>query len=113
MRDGQPNTLDVHVDNTDERLVIRPVGEIDLSTSPTLRASLQAALAGGTCPVFVDLASVPYMDSSGVATLVEALQICRRSKRDLSLVKLTERVLSIFTISKLDTVFTICDDMNC
>jgi anti-sigma B factor antagonist len=113
MREGHPNTLEVHVDATDDRLVIRPVGEIDLSTSPSLRASLQTALAGGTCPVFVNLAAVPYMDSSGVATLVEALQICRRAKRDLSLVQLTDRVLSIFTISKLDTVFTICDDMNC
>jgi anti-anti-sigma factor len=47
------------------------------------------------------------MDSSGVATLVEALQHCRRQGRDLRLVAPNDRVNSIFQIAKLDTIFVI------
>ncbi|MDP7029960.1 MAG: STAS domain-containing protein [Phycisphaerales bacterium] len=90
-------------------LRVTPRGEIDLSTSPSLRRSLQAALAEGTLPVEIVLSEVPYMDSSGVATLVEALQTCRRQQRTLTLVSPSHRVASIFKISKLDTVFTIRD----
>jgi anti-sigma B factor antagonist len=113
MRDENAEPLSISINHGDAHLIVTPVGEIDLSTSPQLRQSLQAALIDGDTPVIVDLAEVPYMDSSGVATLVEALQICRRQHRDLILARMTDRVESIFTISKLDTVFTIRDDLGC
>jgi anti-sigma B factor antagonist len=50
----------------------------------------------------VDLAQVPYMDSSGVATFVEAMQIARRVGSKLVLCALQERVRSIFEIARLD-----------
>jgi len=83
MRDERGDPLTISIERGDTRLIVTPVGEIDLSTSPKLRQSLQAALVDGDTPVIVDLAEVPYMDSSGVATLVEALQICRRQQREL------------------------------
>lgn len=113
MREHQGQPLSIAIDHSPERLVVTPVGEIDLSTSPQLRQSLQSALVDGDTPVIVDLAAVPYMDSSGVATLVEALQICRRQHRDLVLARMTSRVASIFSISKLDSVFTIRDGIDC
>jgi anti-sigma B factor antagonist len=113
MRDERGDPLTISIERGDTRLIVTPVGEIDLSTSPKLRQSLQTALMDGDTPVIVDLAEVPYMDSSGVATLVEALQICRRQQRELVLARLSSRVASIFKISKLDTVFTIRDDLGC
>jgi len=50
---------------------------------------------------------VPYMDSSGVATLVEAMQTARRTGGRLILCSMQAKVRSIFEIARLDTVFTI------
>ncbi|MDP6890626.1 MAG: STAS domain-containing protein [Phycisphaerales bacterium] len=112
MREGNSGSLSISIDQGDDQLVVTPVGEIDLSTSPQLRQTLQTVLVDGDTTVVVDLAEVPYMDSSGVATLVEALQICLRQHRELVLARLSTRVESIFKISKLDTVFTIRDDLD-
>ncbi len=103
------NVLTIDCSSEGNVLRVTPRGEVDLSTSPKLRQALQAALAEGEQPVEIILSEVPYMDSSGVATLVEALQMCRRQSRDLTLVRPSHRVASIFKISKLDTVFTIRD----
>ena len=47
------------------------------------------------------------MDSSGVATFVEAMQLAQRGGCRLILCALQERVKSIFEIARLDMVFTI------
>lgn len=89
-----------------EATVLSPVGEIDLSRSPTLREHLTDALRNAERLV-VDLSNVPYMDSSGVATLVEAMQTARRGGTTLILCGMQDKVRSIFEIARLDTVFTI------
>jgi anti-sigma B factor antagonist len=50
------------------------------------------------------------MDSSGVATLVEAMQIARKQSTRLVLCGMQSKVRSIFEIARLDRVFTIVDD---
>lgn len=92
---------------------MRPSGEIDLSRSPAFRERLRLVLQKGVSKVVVDLNQVPYMDSSGVATLVEALQIARRENITLVLCGLQDKVRSVFEIARLDSVFKIvksCDD---
>ena len=88
-------------------VVLRPEGEIDLARSPELRLRLREELARSPRRLVVDLAAVPYMDSSGVATLVEALQRSRSAGCKLLLAALQPKVRSIFAISRLDTVFQI------
>lgn len=87
--------------------VITPEGDIDLSRSPTLRTTLRQAQANKPAKLVIDLVGVDYMDSSGVATLVEALQIARRNNTKMILCGMKDRVRSIFEIARLDTVFTI------
>ena len=64
------NVLTIDCSSEGNVLRVTPRGEVDLSTSPKLRQALQAALAEGEQPVEIILSEVPYMDSSGVATLV-------------------------------------------
>ncbi len=96
----------------DGAVVVTPEGDIDLSRSPGLRTTLREAQAKKPTRLVVDLSAVDYMDSSGVATLVEALQIARRSNTKMILCGLKERVRSIFEIARLDTVFTITDSCD-
>jgi anti-sigma B factor antagonist len=90
-------------------VIISPEGDVDLGRSPTLRASLRQAQSGKPSRLIVDLSQVDYMDSSGVATLVEALQNARKGGSKMVLCGMKDRVRSIFEIARLDTVFTIAE----
>jgi anti-sigma B factor antagonist len=81
-------------------------GEVDLETSPSLRRELLAQLQHGK-PVLVDLAEVSYMDSSGVACLVEAFQRARDRKLEFALVRVSAPVLKVLQLARLDRVFSI------
>ncbi|MBT5366663.1 MAG: STAS domain-containing protein, partial [Nitrospinaceae bacterium] len=54
--------------------LVRVSGEVDMSNSPTVRDSLMGLVKDKVPAIVVDLEAVSYMDSSGIATLVEGLQ---------------------------------------
>lgn len=104
--------LQISIDPITDGVVIRPSGDIDLSRAPALRTRIAAVFEDGPNRVVVDLSEVPYMDSSGVATLVEGMQIATKGGAKFILLGLQERVRSIFEIARLDTVFTITLDLD-
>lgn len=99
--------IEVQTRVINDATIVAPVGEIDLSCAPSLRIQLTAVQAKKPKRLIIDLAGVPYMDSSGVATLVEAMQNARRTGGKLILSAMQEKVRSIFEIARLDMVFTI------
>jgi anti-sigma B factor antagonist len=101
------DAMDVEIRVTPEGAIVVPVGEIDLGRAPAFREHLTRVQRERPERLIVDLGQVPYMDSSGVATLVEAMQTARRSGSRLVLCNLQERVRSIFEIARLETVFVI------
>ncbi len=104
--------LEVSVEQRNGVVILRPVGDVDLNCSPVLRAELMQAQASKPSKLIVDLTDVLYMDSSGVATLVEAMKGMRQSGGTLVLCNLQQRVLSIFEIARLDIVFKIVPDLD-
>src|ERR1043165_3326344 len=99
--------IKVTSEDKDGATIIAPEGDVDLSGSPVLGTALRQAQNARPKRLIVQLGLVDYMDSSGVATLVEALQIARRNNTRMVLCGMKDRVRSIFEIARLDTVFTI------
>ncbi|MBX3363769.1 MAG: STAS domain-containing protein [Phycisphaeraceae bacterium] len=87
-------------------------GDIDMSGSPLLRENLRQALASRINRVVVDLGGVEYMDSSGLATLVEALKNAKTAGTRLLLCNMRDRVRAIFEIARLDKFFTIASTQD-
>jgi anti-sigma B factor antagonist len=104
--------IEIVRESRDDAMILRPIGEIDLSRAPALRVSLGEALGDRPPRLIINLDGVPYMDSSGVATFVEAMQLARAGGSKLVLCGLQERVLSVFEIARLDMVFTIVGDIE-
>jgi len=92
--------------------VVAAAGEIDLNASPAFQQALLALLDRRPAALVVDLAGVSYMDSSGVASLVKVLSRARTAGIRLVLAALTARVRSVLEITRLDTVFEICDTVE-
>src|SRR3954451_6819093 len=85
-------------------------GEIDLHNSPTIRNTLLGFLdAQKPRKLILNLGQVPYMDSSAIAVLVEALQKLRRAdaKNKLFLTNLQPRVKGLLEIARLDSIFVL------
>jgi anti-sigma B factor antagonist len=82
-------------------------GEIDLHVSPRVAASLEAMISDKAPRIVVDLSRVNYIDSSGLAVLVEAMQNVEEYGGKFALAGLQENVRSIFETARLDQVFLI------
>lgn len=91
--------------------VIVVSGEVDLSTSPKVRDALLDCILGGV-QVVVDLASVSYIDSSGVASLVEAFQNAKNRGQGFALANVGETPLRVLKLARLDQVFVIHDTVD-
>ena len=86
-------------------------GEIDLHNSPDLRGVLLELLAKHEPKrLILNLAQVPYMDSSAIAVLVEALQKIRKSGGRIFLTDLQPRVKGLLEIARLDSIFVVAKD---
>ena len=70
---------------SDDWLAIAVEGEIDLATADELSAALDQALSNGTEHVVVDLNLAPFMDSTGLKTLVMAQRRMSEVDRELVL----------------------------
>lgn len=87
-------------------------GEIDLHVSPRVAASLKALTNRKPPQLVVDLSRVSYIDSSGLAVLIEAMQNAQAGGGKFALAGLQENVRPIFEIARLDQVFRIFPDVE-
>ena len=92
-------------------LVVSLTGEIDLDRAPDVRRLLLDCVKR-KLDVLVDLSEVSYIDSSGIASLVEALQWAKQRGTDLCLIAVSQEALRVFELARLDKVFAINPDMK-
>jgi|SRR5579862_2978085 len=99
-------------EKTSAHKLIKLEGEIDLHRSPDVRRELQGAIAERPAKVMIDLSKVTYMDSSGLAVLLEGMQGVESYGGKLYLVAVQEMLRAIFETSKLDEVFRIVPSID-
>lgn len=99
--------LEITVDRQVDDAVVHVSGRISVDSSPDLRDRLRAVLFEESSPrtITVDLAGVPYIETSGVATLIEALRIARHHRIDLRLQGLSGAVLRLFEVTGVLAMF--------
>ncbi len=88
--------------------VVRVQGEVDLNSSPQLRAAILTGV-GESTGIGVDLSDIQYMDSSGVATLVEGFKACTAKKLSFLLLSPSLPVMKVLKLARLDSLFRIED----
>lgn len=91
--------------------IIKLEGDVDLSCSPQARKSILEILHANT-NLLIDLASVTYIDSSGVASLVEGYQTAKKQTLKFGLVGVSEAAMSVLKLARLDKVFPIYTSIN-
>jgi anti-sigma B factor antagonist len=101
------NSLQISVERDREIAVMYVVGRIDIESSPHLRDRLIALLRTQSSPetIAIDLAAVGYIDTSGLATLIEGLKIARIGGRTMRLQGLQGTLLHLFQATGLGSLF--------
>jgi anti-sigma B factor antagonist len=88
--------------------LVKVAGEVDLSWSQSIRKAVLDAL-GRAPAVGVDLSAVTYIDSSGIAALVEGFQSARGKGQKFALVAASPQVRAVLQLARLDRVFPMVD----
>jgi anti-sigma B factor antagonist len=82
-------------------------GEIDLHVSPRVESSLASIIAERPEHIVVDLSGVTFIDSSGLAVLINAMQDVKQYGGKLTLAGINSNIRSIFELARLDQFFLI------
>jgi anti-sigma B factor antagonist len=90
--------------------IVSLTGEVDLHTSPNARQQILDQLNAGQS-VLVDLSQVEYIDSSGIASLVEGLRVAKGGSQRFGLVGVSKPAMQVLQLAKLDRVFPIFDSV--
>jgi len=91
--------------------VISLVGEVDLHFSPKAREEILSTLKNKE-NILVDLSEVSYIDSSGIASLVEGYQMSKKSGQSFGLLSVSNAAMQVLKLARLDSVFPIYNSID-
>lgn len=101
-------TFEITVHTTlDGQHVVTPRGEIDMATSPALKASFEELVVAGHVRIVADLSHVTFLDSTGLGALIGARRSAHVFKGSFTIVCADEQLLQLFELTGLDKVFRI------
>jgi anti-sigma B factor antagonist len=86
--------------------VVEVEGEVDLSTSPDLRRTLLETLPN-VGRLALNLGAIRYIDSSGIATLIEVLKRSQLLNKEFVLFGLSPAVQEVFRLTHVVRIFQI------
>ena len=88
-------------------MLVRLKGRLDAKTSSRVRITLQGLLDKNYLKIVIDLAEVPFIDSSGLAALVSGLRTAREKGANITLSGAQSQAQIVFRLTMLDRVFAI------
>lgn len=89
------------------RTVVQVHGEIDIATAPQLNEQFATLIQYGQHHLVVDLEDVAFIDSTGLAVLIDALNRVRNHEGSLCVVCTQEQILKLFAITGLTDAFAV------
>lgn len=102
--------MNVTVRNAENVSIIDCNGDVDLYTSNRLLQALQAEIRPGGGSVLVNMSGVGYIDSSGIAILVQGLQLSRETQTRFGLFGLRSNARSVLELARLHKVFNLFEN---
>lgn len=103
--------MNCSIRNEGDFTVVALSGDVDLQYSPEARKQILSQLNNDK-HVLVDLSGVSYIDSSGIASLVEGFQLARSRKLRFGLVGVSKAAQQVLQLARLDKVFPIKDRIS-
>jgi len=106
------NKLDIKKSEKDGITVLAPEGELNLNTIARLRAEFDALYGKGVRKMVVDFDKVTYIDSTGLALMIEMLQRLGQNNGSLALANMGDKIKYLFEAAKIDMMLSIFENRN-
>jgi anti-anti-sigma factor len=100
-------TLEIHTDDVNGRMVVRLVGLVDVGTAQTLKVTLLKLLSRWNGPMVLDLAGVSFVDFTGLSALLAGHLRAQQVNQDYRLAGLRHQPARLFKLTALDTLIPI------
>lgn len=97
--------MQIKEQNVNDVTVLAVDGEIDLNSSPTMRKKFEELINKNVSKIIINFQNVSYIDSSGLATVIEMLQRLKKVQGQLRLTNMSEKIKNLFEITKIDKLF--------
>ena len=101
--------MNIREERHNDVVVFALEGDVNIANSPELRKAFDAMIKRQEKKVLVDFSKVPYIDSSGLATLIEMFQRLKKIGGALRFCSLEQKVKNVFEVTKLHKLFEIFD----
>lgn len=99
--------VNINYDNERNIWIVKPVGEVDIYTSPKLKEKLLKSLKEKETDLLIDGEKLDYIDSTGLGVLISILKKVKESENNIILINLKSNIRKLFDITGLDKVFII------
>jgi anti-sigma B factor antagonist len=103
--------MNIEISDFEQFKVVKLLGEVDLHNSREVKNTLLDYVEK-QCHVLVDFSGLDYIDSSGMATLVEAFNRSKTKNVGLHIVGATGAPLQVFKLTRLDSIFSLFDSVE-
>jgi anti-sigma B factor antagonist len=101
-------SMEIEVERIDKDAVVKLSGRLDMNTSPDLRKTALALYTKGRCKnLTVDFDGVSFIDTSGLATLVDILVAAKEHCAQLTLSSLNDKVRYLIDVNGLTGFFRV------
>jgi anti-anti-sigma factor len=96
--------------HSNQNIIIRPVGSLDISNSDTLRQAVTEAISQGAQSLLINCQEISFLDGSGLSVMVMALKKAKEANIRLALCSVGEQALLLFELTGMNRVFDIFEN---
>ena len=97
--------LSLELRNEGAVTIVEATGDLDVASAPELRAALGQQVDSGKTQLVVDLSGVPFVDSTGLGTLVAAMRQAKQAGGSLKLAAPRDTVSRVLTLTRMREFF--------
>lgn len=87
--------------------ILKPIGEIDIYTSPEFKKELLAIIKDSFTDIIIDGEKLEYIDSTGLGVLISGLKKLKESDKNIIIKNVKPNIVKLFEITGLNKVFII------
>jgi len=100
-------SLEIESKIQDSIIEIKPIGEVDIYTSPELKNQIFALIEEKNNDIIIDCESLDYIDSTGLGVLMSIYKKMQENSLNLEIINLKPNIYKLFDITGLNKVFNI------
>lgn len=102
----------IDIEVRDRTAVLAPHGRLDVLSAEAFKARIRESVETGATRVVVDLADVPFVDSSGLGALIAGLRTATRFGGDVRLARPQPEVRDVLELTRLTRLFELFDSVD-